>query len=190
VPDEIVPPRAGIRLSDAEREQVVGWLQVAAAEGRLSLDEFEERMSRVLAAKTYGDVEPYLADLPTPGAPAALMASDPVEIVAVSTAEKRFGHWVVPARLAVRSRSGSIELDFAEAVIRYPVIRIEVDVSWGTVVFRVPHDASVDVSAVVRRLSRLRYRPARERGAGGVQFVVTGRLRESWCTIRHARKPK
>ncbi|HXW80612.1 MAG TPA: DUF1707 domain-containing protein, partial [Acidimicrobiales bacterium] len=52
------------RISDAERDAVVTVLGRNAAEGRLSIEELEERLSKVYAARTYGEVEPILVDLP------------------------------------------------------------------------------------------------------------------------------
>jgi len=53
-----------IRVSDAERQAVVAALSKNATEGRLTLEEFEERTGAAYAAKTYADLEPLLRDLP------------------------------------------------------------------------------------------------------------------------------
>lgn len=53
-----------VRASDADREKVVDQLRLAMNEGRLSLHEFDERLQRVYAAKTYGELTPLLSDLP------------------------------------------------------------------------------------------------------------------------------
>lgn len=53
-----------LRCSDADREKVAAQLREHYAEGRLDLDEFQERTSVVYAAKTFGDLEPLTADLP------------------------------------------------------------------------------------------------------------------------------
>ncbi len=51
-------------MSDAEREHVGELLQRAVGQGMLSLGEFTERMDTVLAAKTRGDLNQVLVDLP------------------------------------------------------------------------------------------------------------------------------
>jgi hypothetical protein len=56
--------RASLRASDADRERVAERLRTAAAEGRLTHLEFEERLARALRASTYGDLDPLVADLP------------------------------------------------------------------------------------------------------------------------------
>ena len=53
-----------IRASDGDREKVVQALQEQVGEGRLTLEEFEERSTAVYEAKTIGDLRKLLADLP------------------------------------------------------------------------------------------------------------------------------
>lgn len=57
-------PDAQVRASDADRERIVELLRQHTAEGRLTMDEFEERMTAAYAAKTYGELGPLTADLP------------------------------------------------------------------------------------------------------------------------------
>jgi hypothetical protein len=59
------PP--GIRASDAERERTATRIREAAAEGRLTMGELEERLARVYAATLRHELEPMVADLPAPG---------------------------------------------------------------------------------------------------------------------------
>jgi hypothetical protein len=61
--------RAGWRASDADREQVAERLRVAATEGRLHDDEFEERLAATFSARTYGELDRVVSDLPAPPAP-------------------------------------------------------------------------------------------------------------------------
>ena len=53
-----------IRASDQERESVVDVLRDAYTDGRLTLDEFEERTSAAYAAKTWADLGELTVDLP------------------------------------------------------------------------------------------------------------------------------
>ena len=55
-----------IRISDADRERATARLREHFAEGRLSPDELDERISAALTAKTAGDVRRIMADLPDP----------------------------------------------------------------------------------------------------------------------------
>src|SRR5262249_60619254 len=53
-----------IRASDKERESVVDVLRDAYTDGRLTLDEFEERTSAAYASKTWADLRELTGDLP------------------------------------------------------------------------------------------------------------------------------
>lgn len=56
--------QSSVRASDADREAVTERLRKAAAEGRLEPDELEERMHTALRARTYGELDRVVADLP------------------------------------------------------------------------------------------------------------------------------
>jgi Domain of unknown function (DUF1707) len=60
-----------IRVSDADRERVTARLREHFAEGRLTSEELDERITTTLSAKTFGDLRTVLADLPEPGTAAA-----------------------------------------------------------------------------------------------------------------------
>ena len=79
--------RATLRASDHDREQVAERLRNAAGEGRLGADELEERVAVALSAKTYGELEPLVSDLPAAPAPrhaaARISATSVVLILAV-----------------------------------------------------------------------------------------------------------
>lgn len=53
-----------LRVSDAEREAVVVRLATATAEGRLTLDEFEDRSRHAYAARTVTQLDVLVADIP------------------------------------------------------------------------------------------------------------------------------
>jgi hypothetical protein len=63
-----------LRAADADRERTAERLRAAAAEGRLSPDELEERLEVALAARTYAQLEAAVADLPAAEPPAATPA--------------------------------------------------------------------------------------------------------------------
>jgi hypothetical protein len=54
----------GLRASDDDRDRLVEQLQRHAAAGRLSLDEYAERVDRVLVARTHGELAAVVDDLP------------------------------------------------------------------------------------------------------------------------------
>ncbi len=58
-------PTAGrVRASDAEREEFARMVREATGEGRLSLDEGDERLAQVYAAKYRDELRPLVSDLP------------------------------------------------------------------------------------------------------------------------------
>lgn len=56
--------RALLRASDSDREQIAERLRRAATEGRLHDDELEERLGAAFSARTYGELDLLVADLP------------------------------------------------------------------------------------------------------------------------------
>ena len=60
------PAAAGLRASRADRERVIDVLKAAFVEDRLTRDEFDERVGRVLASRTYRELAAVTADLPEP----------------------------------------------------------------------------------------------------------------------------
>src|SRR5258705_113709 len=105
--------RPDMRISDAERERVVAQLNAAVTEGRLTLSEFEERVDGVLRSRTFGEIEPYVGDLPQK---ASATFPEQLEIRNRMSSLKRQGRWSVPSRLVLSTSSGSVKLDFTEAV--------------------------------------------------------------------------
>ncbi|MGF9759667.1 DUF1707 domain-containing protein [Microvirga sp. 0TCS3.31] len=61
--------RDAMLASDAERDQVCRRLSAAFSEGRITSPELDERTSRALSARTYGDLEDVMAGLEPPAAP-------------------------------------------------------------------------------------------------------------------------
>jgi len=55
-----------IRISDADRDRVTARLRDHFAEGRLTSEELDERITATLTAKTVGDLRGVMADLPEP----------------------------------------------------------------------------------------------------------------------------
>ncbi|GHF83919.1 hypothetical protein FHX82_005734 [Amycolatopsis bartoniae] len=63
-------PAGAQRCSDAERERTSAHLQAAAGEGRLAMDEVEDRLARTYAARYRHELEAITADLPRDATPA------------------------------------------------------------------------------------------------------------------------
>ena len=59
-----MPGDPRVRASDADRERTASMLREHHAQGRLTAEEFNDRLDRVFAAKTIGELDALLADLP------------------------------------------------------------------------------------------------------------------------------
>jgi hypothetical protein len=58
--------RSTLRASDSDRELIAERLRNATGEGRLIASELEERLESVFSARTYGELDAVVADLPAP----------------------------------------------------------------------------------------------------------------------------
>src|SRR2546421_7384604 len=58
--------RSALRASDEDRERIAERLRHAAGEGRLLTEELEERLGAVFSARTYGELDTVVSDLPAP----------------------------------------------------------------------------------------------------------------------------
>jgi hypothetical protein len=181
-------PSRKLRISNADREQVLQHLQEAMAQGMITADELAERSDRALNARTREDIDPLVADLPHAVAtysgaalPTPIAANDVMDLGATLGSTSRKGYWVVPRKLRVRSRLGSTELDFTEAQIDHPVVDVEIDVKGGSVEMRLPEGASASMDDVhVTAGSIEDHRKYRE-PMGRPHFNVTGTL--SWGSL-------
>ncbi|HEY7592610.1 MAG TPA: DUF1707 domain-containing protein [Actinophytocola sp.] len=184
-PDSPIDPRE-LRVSDAERAHVVDVLQKAIGRGLLSLDEFTERTDTALAAKTRGELNAVVVDLPgvTHEDPNSPVREKAVELRANMSAIKRDGQWTVPRELIIRNRMGSTDLDFSEARIAYDEVRIMLNVSGGTVKLLLPERSSVDTAQV--RVTAGSIKDKVGPGGGQPRFVVAGTLTAGSLQLRRA----
>lgn len=61
--------RASLRASDADRDRLAALLRDHYSEGRLTFEEFQERLEAAYAARTFGQLDELTRDLPAPAAP-------------------------------------------------------------------------------------------------------------------------
>ncbi|MFI9061303.1 DUF1707 domain-containing protein [Streptomyces sp. NPDC053429] len=169
------PPAGGappqLRASDADRERVVDRLRDAVAEGRLDMEEFEERLDAAYKSRTYAELEPLTRDLPEPGAEAPLASAPPGAGVAraasgsawadrigghgtwstgiaVMSGFQRKGRWTVPARFDAFALMGGGELDLREANFAEPEVVINCIAVMGGIEITVPPGVEVDVRGI------------------------------------------
>ena len=142
------------RISDADRERVAELLRQAAGEGRLDIDELEQRLELAYAAKTYGELVPITQDLP------ATQASHPEPMpsqariggvpttsnaIAIFGGAERKGSWVVPDHFNAFAMFGGVELDLLEASLESRELTIIAVAIMGGVDIVVPDDLTVMV---------------------------------------------
>ena len=114
----------GQRASDADRERVAEILRIAAGDGRLTLDELDERLESALSARTRGELAALTADVHAVAG--RIKSKDVVRIAKRHGDIRRRGRWTVPQRMEIRITAGDVTLDFTEAEIAHD--RLDIDV--------------------------------------------------------------
>jgi hypothetical protein len=149
-----------MRVSDSDRERAADVLREAAGQGRISLDELDERLESAYAAKTYADLAAVTHDLPPSGRMPAPPVQGPTQVsriggtprstfsVAIMSGARRAGRWVVPRSYVSVAVMGGIELDLREAQFAEPVVTLHAYTLMGGIQITVPEDVEVDVSGV------------------------------------------
>jgi Domain of unknown function (DUF1707)/Cell wall-active antibiotics response 4TMS YvqF len=140
-----MPREDRLRASDADRDRVIDLLAQAAAEGRLTLEEYSERSETALAARTQGELAALTTDIPASPVRAEV-GTAAEQMTAVLGNESRKGPWVVPPHLAVRSVLGDCHLEMQDAIIRQRVTVIDATVRLGSVTIFVPDGIEVRMS--------------------------------------------
>jgi hypothetical protein len=124
---ELEPRREGLpgdpalmRISDDERHRVAEVLREAAGEGRIDMQELDQRLEAAYAAKTYAELVPLTADLPAhqaqvPGQSTPTEVEAPSRHFAVLSGLDRSGDWLVPTHFTVTAILGGVELDLRHA---------------------------------------------------------------------------
>jgi hypothetical protein len=194
MPGELAPDKRNLRVSHEDRDQVAEQLRVAAGDGRLTADELDERLETALTARTYGELEALLTDLPaSPGAVLAPVqeAKELVQLKVSHSNITRNGRWVVPKRLEVENRHGNVVLDFSNAIISQPTLDLSIAVGHGNIVLIVPPEVIVDLDAVSNGHGTIHQR-VRHNAATPVKLMVTatGNVRHGNLVVRSPRGPR
>ncbi|HEY2764305.1 MAG TPA: DUF1707 domain-containing protein [Pseudonocardiaceae bacterium] len=181
-----VEPR-DLRVSDAEREHVGELLQRAVGQGRLTVAEFGERMDAAMAARTRGELNAVLVDLPG-FTLARAPVNDVLELSHHLGEFHRRGPWRVPSTVRLVGHFGSSLLDFTEAVFSGPVVALELDKTAGSTTIIVPEGATVDTDGLRVALGSIKDLTVRRIAPGPQHFVITGRSKMGEVRITHPRK--
>jgi hypothetical protein len=136
-----------LRASDAEREQVVNALGEHLVAGRLTLDEFSERVDAAHAARTVGELDALRRDLPAASVPAPASRRTPTRwSVAVMGGVERRSRWRVPERTVAVAVMGGCVLDLRKAEIESDEIEITAVAVMGGVDIVVPEGVEVELT--------------------------------------------
>jgi hypothetical protein len=147
-----------VRASDAERDVVVGRLNRAVGEGRLTVDEFSGRLELAYAARTRGDLDPLLRDLPADSEGAVPATSGTAVVsgggqgggthwsISPIGGIRHRGHWRVPRHTVAIGILGGVDVDLGEAELAAPEVMITKVSIIGGVSVRVPPGMRVEVS--------------------------------------------
>jgi hypothetical protein len=140
-----MPPRPApreLRASDSDRERVVAMLGEALADGRLSHEEYNQRMPAALSARTLGALADLTTDLAAPEhQPVLLDGGHPVTAL-FATADRR-GRWVVPPTMTCVALGGEVVLDMREAILQDRHVVLTVYAAFGRVRLIVPPGVEV-----------------------------------------------
>jgi hypothetical protein len=182
-----VAAASDLRASHDDRDRVVELLRVSAGDGRLTPEELDERVERALSARTYAELAALTADLPMTAAKAGLLPQpkDVIRIQCGSGHSKRNGPWVVPQRLEIRVTSGHVVLDFTQAVIALPDLRIDADIRSGHLLLVVKPGIVIDADDVAVRNGHVRIRtPWSETMPVRLRITISGKVGSGHLTAR------
>jgi hypothetical protein len=148
--------RPDLRISDTDRDRAAEVLREANAQGRITVDELDERLTSVYNAKTFADLVPVTRDLPaTPGPAAAAPARSRIGgtprfklSLAILGGASRDGQWVVPPEYTAVATLGGIKLDMRDATFAEAETTIKAVAVMGGMEITVPEDAEVEVGAI------------------------------------------
>jgi class 3 adenylate cyclase len=162
---------AGARLSDADRDRVVEVLKKACGDGRLTLDEFSERVGAACQAVSLVDIPPLLGDIPHPFGPdfAGVLGGEidhvpvpmapPVPDVAIEHKTTRWtvsimggsqrrGRWRIRERTNAIAIMGGCHLDMRNAEVEGSIVNINAFAIMGGIDIIVPEGIEVELGGI------------------------------------------
>ena len=166
--------------------QAAQLLSDAAAQGALSMNEYEDRLSKAYAAKTYDELFRLSADLP--GAMTTARRGGPCHpapstlLLAILSGFERRGRWNVPKRLTTFALWGGGVVDLRYADFTSPEVEIHTYSIMGAQTILVPPEVNVDLhgrrrDGHVRPSRRLGQGPARRTAREGPRLLAVGQGR-------------
>ena len=134
-----------LRASDEDRDRTVALLRDHAAAGRLTLEEFTDRMERAYLARTHPELEELARDLPASAAPVVSRRRPTRFLLAMFSSNERDGRIRVRRRVGCLMAFGNIDLDLRQATLEGDVITIVALGMFGAIDVYVPEGVEVDL---------------------------------------------
>lgn len=139
------PQHPAILAGDSDRDRSIETLSGAVADGRLTLEEFSDRVGLAHAARTQNDLALLTRDLPA-AAPSAELVPSHARHRAFCSKLVRRGPWELAQRSSFRCIFGTIVLDLSQARLAGADSDMEIYNLFGTVTIIVPEGVQVSVS--------------------------------------------
>jgi Domain of unknown function (DUF1707) len=170
--------RAAQRAGDADREAVAGMLRNAAAEGRIDLGELEERADRAYRARTYGELDALVADLPqrppSLSLPGAGAAQETLVLRTTTSNLRQAGRWVVPKLILAESTTGWITIDFTQAWCPHREVTVQVATRTGWIQLILPYGWAARIGPLGEYTGHISNKAADTPDPGAPTVTVTG----------------
>lgn len=193
-------PTPDLRIGHTERDQAVETLREAAGEGRLTLEELDERIEAALQAKTRSQLTALLADLlpatelqvaVSPALTAAAVEEpgysweDPLILTARWDDVFRAGPWIIPPFLEVHPVAANVKLDLVDARVGAKVLDVHLVGGAGDLTLIVPEGWGADVSRVGKGLGSVKATVDQRPAHGQPMLVVRGHTSLGNVKVRH-----
>ncbi len=163
--------KPALRTSDVERERTVELLRRHSVDGRLTLEEFAERIGVAYEAKTRDELDALTRDLPAEPAAVPARRGKPTRwIVSFMGGTNRRGRFRLGARTVVMTFMGGANIDLRAAELEEPDVEIvAVSLMGGTNVV-VPEGVDVDLTGFAF-MGGKNYRPGKQLPPPGAPLV-------------------
>jgi hypothetical protein len=195
------PDPSLLRISDAERQKVAEVLRDAAGEGRIDLEELDERLEMTWGAKTYADLVPITADLHLPAHPVAgsppvprpspVPAAGHASSMAIMGECKRQGVWAVPEHHSAFALMGSVLLDLRQAQLSAHTTQVNASTIMGEIRIIVPAhvDVVIDGTPIMGEFGHGKDKAPAEVGPGSPVVRVRGMALMGSVTVQRLPAP-
>jgi hypothetical protein len=208
-------PRRELRIGDRERDLVATVLQDALAQGRITLEELDQRLDATLRARTYADLDALVADLPVEppstaltgyrpgveprpgvefrpaGAPSGAPGAAPDDRLVLDagwSSVTREGRWDVPPFLQLNGAVGNVRLNCLRATPLAATIDVLVNGGLGHITLVVPDAWAASTDRLSTGWGRAVVRVSARPEPGAPLLLLHGTVGWGRLTVRYANR--